>query len=110
MLTLLGIWNIEDAELFVTKYAAGIIKAREIDASAEDWDTFLRQFSLTCQGVFNPLCAFIGGFVAQEIVKAMTNKYTPLNQTMYYDSSELLPPITKETLTAEFVKGLGVAP
>lgn len=41
--------------------------------------------------MFSPLCAFFGGFVAQEIVKAITGKFTPANQAFYYDSSEVLP-------------------
>jgi len=32
----------------------------------------LHLFAFQSQGVFNPLCAFFGGFVAQEIIKAIT--------------------------------------
>ena len=49
------------------------------------------QFSLTAQGVFNPLTAYFGGFVAQEIVKAITNKFTPVNQAYYYNACEVCP-------------------
>ena len=35
--------------------------------------------------------AFIGGFVAQEIIKAITNKFTPLKQLFYMDCIEVLP-------------------
>jgi hypothetical protein len=38
----------------------------------------LSLFALTAAGVFNPLCAFQGGFVAQEVVKAITQKFTPI--------------------------------
>lgn len=37
------------------------------------------------------MTAFVGGFVAQEIVKAITQKFTPINQVFYYDASETLP-------------------
>jgi len=33
---------------------------------------FLTQFSLSCSGLFAPLCAFIGGLVSQEVIKAIT--------------------------------------
>ena len=48
-------------------------------------------FSFTCSGVFNPLCAFMGGFVAQECVKAITQKFSPTHQVFYYDALEVLP-------------------
>ena len=38
-----------------------------------------------------PLCAFIGGVVAQEIVKAITGKFMPIKQEMYLDIMELVP-------------------
>jgi tRNA A37 threonylcarbamoyladenosine dehydratase len=41
--------------------------------------------------VFNPLTAYFGGFVAQEIVKAITNKFTPVNQAYYYNACEVCP-------------------
>jgi molybdopterin/thiamine biosynthesis adenylyltransferase len=41
--------------------------------------------------VFNPLCAFQGGVVAQECIKAITNKFTPIHQAFYYDALEVLP-------------------
>lgn len=36
-----------------------------------------------------PLCAFVGGVVAQEIVKAITGKFMPIKQEMYVDITEL---------------------
>ena len=47
--------------------------------------------ALTAAGSVNPVCAFIGGFVAQEIVKAITGKFTPISQWFYYDALELFP-------------------
>jgi hypothetical protein len=34
---------------------------------------------------FPTLAAFLGGFAAQEVIKAITNKYSPVNQIMYQD-------------------------
>ena len=50
---------------------------------------------------FPPLCAYLGGFAAQEVIKAITNKYSPVNQIVYQDCLELIPNInikTKETI------------
>jgi len=47
--------------------------------------------SFTARGVLNPLCAFFGGFIAQECFKAITGKFSPINQVFYYDASEILP-------------------
>lgn len=52
---------------------------------------FLALFALTAAGVFNPLCAFQGGVVAQEVVKAITQKFSPIGQMFYYDALEVLP-------------------
>lgn len=38
---------------------------------------------------FPPLAAFLGGVVSQEIIKAITQKFTPIQQFFYYDLSEL---------------------
>mmetsp|Transcript_10660 Transcript_10660/g.20981 ORF Transcript_10660/g.20981 Transcript_10660/m.20981 type:complete len:1144 (+) Transcript_10660:286-3717(+) len=39
---------------------------------------------------FQPLCAFFGGIVAQEVVK-ISGKFTPLHQWMHVDCFEVLP-------------------
>jgi hypothetical protein len=50
-----------------------------------------RRFSHTVEGAFAPLAAFMGGFVAQELVKAITQKYVPVQQLFYTDCAEVLP-------------------
>jgi ubiquitin-activating enzyme E1 len=47
--------------------------------------------SFTHMVQFPPLCAYLGGFASQEAIKAITNKYTPVNQMMFYDLLELSP-------------------
>lgn len=46
----------------------------------------------------NPMAAFLGGVVGQEVVKAVSGKFSPLNQWFYFDSIESLP---DEAPTAE---------
>lgn len=38
---------------------------------------------------FAPICAFIGGVVAQEVVKGITQKFTPIKQEFHFDCMEL---------------------
>lgn len=42
-------------------------------------------------GELNPMAAMFGGFVGQEVVKALSGKFHPLFQWFYYDSAESLP-------------------
>ena len=56
---------------------------------------------------FSPLCAYLGGFAAQEVIKAITNKYSPINQILYQDCLELIPDVdakTKETIEESLKK------
>jgi ubiquitin-activating enzyme E1 len=39
------------------------------------------------------MAAFIGGIAAQEIIKACSHKFTPIQQLMYFDAFEALPNI-----------------
>ena len=61
---------------------------------------------------FSPLCAYFGGFAAQEVIKAITNKYSPANQIIYQDCLELIPDINikdHETIT-ESLKEIDYVP
>lgn len=76
-------WNAADLEEFM-KHAKVLADSDRYKDSGvtpvAEWTTgekqpelkFLSLFALTASGVFNPLCAFQGGVVAQEVVKAIT--------------------------------------
>ena len=55
-----------------------------ISASLLQVDTvdekLLTLFSFTSRGVLGPMAAVVGGFAAQEVLKALTGKFSPLNQ------------------------------
>ena len=55
----------EDAGMFL-EFAKDIAAKFDIkDLNVKSYETkYFLLFSFTCQGVFNPLCAFLGGFVA----------------------------------------------
>ena len=46
--------------------------------------------SMTAKGQLVTLAAVLGGMVAQEVMKAVTGKFTPLNQYLYLDALECL--------------------
>lgn len=48
-------------------------------------------FHYTCRGKFMPVCSIIGAYAAQECIKSLTTKYTPINQWFYYHCFDLLP-------------------
>ncbi|KAL4227831.1 Ubiquitin-like modifier-activating enzyme 6 [Mactra antiquata] len=52
----------------------------------------IKILSYTCQGNFLPTCAALGGIAAQESLKSVTGKFTPLNQWLYLDALEVLKP------------------
>ncbi|XP_060070684.1 ubiquitin-like modifier-activating enzyme 6 [Ylistrum balloti] len=53
-------------------------------------EDLVRMLSFTARGCFVPLCAAVGGFVAQEGLKALTGKFTPLNQWLYLDAVDVI--------------------
>lgn len=108
------VYNLEDAKSFVeiAQKIAGEGKFKEdkfVDFEDEESKTkaiaLLYKFCLTSGGTFAPQCAYIGGIVAQELVKAITGKFMPINQLMYADSIDVLQadlfPANLPTLTQE---------
>ncbi|EIN10793.1 ubiquitin activating enzyme [Punctularia strigosozonata HHB-11173 SS5] len=63
--------------------------AKKIDADVDD--KIIRELSYQATGDLSPLAAVIGGFVAQEVLKACSAKFHPMVQHLYFDSLESLP-------------------
>ena len=86
-------WDIQDSDQF-TQIALEISGSTLPDYKPledEKFKTLIQQFSFTCQGVFSPLAAFMGGYVAQEAIKAVTQKFMPTKQFFYSDCAEVIP-------------------
>uniref|UniRef100_A0A672I9D2 E1 ubiquitin-activating enzyme n=1 Tax=Salarias fasciatus TaxID=181472 RepID=A0A672I9D2_SALFA len=67
---------------------------RELNAAAqlEQLDeAAVRNLSCTARGDLAPMNAFIGSVAAQEVIKACSGKFTPLQQWLYFDAFECLP-------------------
>ncbi|OXB40053.1 hypothetical protein LQV05_000119 [Cryptococcus neoformans] len=69
--------------------------AKEIHSAAGGEDVLdekvLTELSYQATGDLSPMVAVIGGFVAQEVLKACSAKFHPMQQSMYFDSLESLP-------------------
>jgi ubiquitin-activating enzyme E1 len=75
-------WNQEDAET-IYEYA----KELSQDISSE----IVKKFSYCCSGNIAPIQSVIGSIAAQEVIKACSHKFKPINQWLYFDSLNCLP-------------------
>jgi ubiquitin-activating enzyme E1 len=77
--------------------------AKEINAKlpnklVEEVDEkLIKLLAYTSSGELPPISAFLGGFAAQEVLKACSGKFSPVKQWFYFDATEVLP---KEDLPA----------
>lgn len=70
--------------------AAAIVSlAKKLDADADE--KTLTELAYQAYGDLAPLNAVIGSFVAQEALKAVSAKFHPMVQHLYFDSLESLP-------------------
>ncbi|RAL14966.1 E1 ubiquitin-activating protein ubaA [Aspergillus homomorphus CBS 101889] len=83
--------------------------ANEIASSLEEKveldEKLLKELSYQARGDLNPLAALFGGIAAQEVLKAVSGKFNPVHQWLYFDSLESLP--TSVTRSEEACKPLG---
>uniref|UniRef100_A0AAY5KR40 Ubiquitin-activating enzyme E1 C-terminal domain-containing protein n=1 Tax=Esox lucius TaxID=8010 RepID=A0AAY5KR40_ESOLU len=63
------------------------------------WPELARCLSRTAQGSLPPLAAAVGGMASQELLKALTGKFAPLQQWFYLDAIEVVKPL--QSLSAE---------
>lgn len=48
-------------------------------------------FDKTMDVKYIPVCGIIGSYTAQEVIKGLTNKYTPITQWFYYNCYDIIP-------------------
>jgi len=75
--------------------------AADAGAEVEFSARLLRNLCSGSRGELAPLCAFFGGVVGQEVMKAASGKFHPLQQWLYYDAEEALPGNGAELSQAE---------
>ena len=91
-------WSDNDANIFTEEVMNELFiqfpdqwnEIQALEDSRNLMSKIVQTFSYTCSGVFPPLAAFIGGVAAQEVIKAITKKYIPINQYFYYETSEVI--------------------
>ncbi|VDI61070.1 ubiquitin-activating enzyme E1 [Mytilus galloprovincialis] len=88
-----------DADAFVTV-------AKEVNsksgAKVDELDeSLMKEFSYSARGELCPLAAVIGGIAAQEVMKACSGKFGPVNQYLYFDALECLPEENADSILTE---------
>jgi ubiquitin-activating enzyme E1 len=79
--------------------------AKKIQASGDALnEDLLRTFAYCCAGNVCPIQAVIGGFAAQEVLKACSGKFTPIQQWLYFDAIECLPEDSNNVITEDMCK------
>uniref|UniRef100_A0A8U7NYJ2 E1 ubiquitin-activating enzyme n=1 Tax=Corvus moneduloides TaxID=1196302 RepID=A0A8U7NYJ2_CORMO len=74
---------------------------KEVAAGAELDEELVRELAFQATGDLAPVNAFIGGLAAQEVMKAVSGKFTPITQWLYFDALECLPEENRDTLLTE---------
>lgn len=77
-----------------------------LEEKVEEFDKkFITELSYQAAGELSPMTAVFGGLAAQEVLKAVSGKFHPIVQFMYFDSLESLP--SKYARSEELCKPLG---
>ena len=76
--------------------ATDVLKlAKSLAGNGEDKveldEKLIRELSYQARGDLSPMAAFFGGLAAQEVLKAVSGKFHPVVQWLYFDSLESLP-------------------
>lgn len=78
-------WNQADADKMVKLAQTLPVNQEQLDHD------LIRIFAYSCAGDLSPINAFVGAVAAQEVLKAASGKFTPLDQWLYFDAYECLP-------------------
>ncbi|KAI6051732.1 ubiquitin-like modifier-activating enzyme 7 isoform X1 [Marmota monax] len=82
-------WDHADAEIVVgLAQALEPLKGREEEPLDE---ALLRTIALSSAGDLSPMAAILGAVAAQEVLKAISRKFMPLDQWLYFDALDCLP-------------------
>ncbi|XP_049575707.1 ubiquitin-like modifier-activating enzyme 6 [Syngnathus scovelli] len=83
-----------DALLVLTEEVNATLRNKApVNAELVQW------LARTARGTLPPLAATVGGLASQEVLKAITGKFAPLQQWFYLDAIELVKPL--QSLPAE---------
>ncbi|KAG8128383.1 hypothetical protein E2320_015234 [Naja naja] len=68
-----------------------LVELVRIPVMDQEQENLIRTFAYGCMGDLSPMNSLIGGIAAQEVLKAVSGKFTPLDQWLYFDAYECLP-------------------
>lgn len=71
----------------VVALAQAIATKKDIELDAK----LVGNLARVSASVINPMTAFLGGIVGQEVLKAASFKFTPIQQFFYFDAEQVLP-------------------
>uniref|UniRef100_A0A8C4M3X0 E1 ubiquitin-activating enzyme n=1 Tax=Equus asinus TaxID=9793 RepID=A0A8C4M3X0_EQUAS len=86
-------WDPVDADMVVgLARALEPLKGTEGEPLEEPLDEVLvRTVALSSAGTLSPMAAILGAMAAQEVLKAISRKFMPLDQWLYFDALDCLP-------------------
>ncbi|XP_057562522.1 ubiquitin-like modifier-activating enzyme 7 isoform X2 [Hippopotamus amphibius kiboko] len=85
-------WHPVDAEMVVDlAQALEPLKGTEGPLEEQLDKALVRTVALSSAGVLSPMAAMLGAVAAQEVLKAVSKKFMPLDQWLYFDALDCLP-------------------
>mmetsp|Transcript_59 Transcript_59/g.121 ORF Transcript_59/g.121 Transcript_59/m.121 type:complete len:1038 (+) Transcript_59:90-3203(+) len=77
----------------VTQAKAVLEKAKALDKDnlLEGKERIVMHLASGSKAILSPMCAALGGIVGQEVLKACSGKFSPINGFFYLDADECLP-------------------
>lgn len=92
-------FNTSDGDTFI-EMAQQMNSAWTSELKCTELNTdLIRQFAYQATGNICPMQAVIGGIAAQEVMKACTGKFMPIQQWLYFDAVDCLPDNSLEDLS-----------
>lgn len=86
--------NAQDAAVIVGA-AKAHVETEKLDIEVDE--KLLTELSYQARGDLCPMAAVFGGLTAQEVLKAVSGKFHPVKQWLYFDSLESLPTSVKRS-------------
>jgi len=88
-------WDKADAEEMASYVEGG-----------QEFKQFAKLFAVMCSlGRFQPMCAFLGGVVGHEVMKAVASQYTPINQWLHVNMADVCSVnLAGEVLSSEAIE------
>ena len=90
--------NPEDVAAFLNFVQKLVTEEKEVDGglfcNIENFEIdkeIISEFARQLKGYLAPMCAIVGGLVAQEVLKASSGKFGPIKQHFVFDALEALP-------------------